>query len=635
LPVTPRRIAGTAALVVAASGLALPLATPAGAVGASQTSFVVVDTGGDGLYGLYTMPTPSGTQTAVTGFADSPVRDVYDLTASPGGGRVAFVVDTYASPTSLTPGKEQLVVLDKSGQLVRVVRSISPSTAGVFSPALSPDGNTVVWSEVSAAGILLRSADVGTGATTTISTSVVDAVFADPSTLFGYSTTTGHHVWIPAAGGAATTIAIPDEATDVSVSPASSFVAWTLDRSTSAETTVADVQLATLDMSTKTIGAPTTMATGQNNHGPAWDVASFRLEYVHDDGVGGAGDILQVDAGNPANTTAVGPTPGLDEQEVDIVGVADATPPAAPTIDSTFTLKGTSATLRWTLPADTDGDLSGVLISRQGRTFYVPAPLPSVVDTGLTVGTQYDYTIKAVDRSGNLSATGATRSLRAIAPGAYFGDPTSTYSTEYFFPVRFALGDTNGAATYVVKYLPYGGTLKTWVDGAAGATRTFGVAGNGSTVADTTALAGGNYKFAVTVTDEFGNSSAATVSSGAVVPFDQSKAYINGGTDYTSLKAYNGFFHRMNLTTDVTRVTLVGDRLQVVGWRCSTCGSFALYDGAAKVATVSTYSASTVARTVLLTKTYTGNAKHVFTIRPLGTAGHPGVVLDAFAMRRT
>ncbi|MDP9183812.1 MAG: hypothetical protein M3P04_13670, partial [Actinomycetota bacterium] len=136
------------------------------------------------------------------------------------------------------------------------------------------------------------------------------------------------------------------------------------------------------------------------------------------------------------------------------------------------------------------------------------------------------------------------------------------------------------------------------------------------------------------VIDEFGNSSAFTASDKAVVPFDQSKATFVGGGAVASSAAYLGSYKRMTTTAQYARVSLVGNRLQVVGWKCSSCGSFAIYDGATKIGTVNSYSATLTPRVTLFTKTYTTSATHTFTIRPLGTVGHPGVVLDGFAMRR-
>jgi hypothetical protein len=636
MSLTLRRVAGTAALVVAASGLTLPLAAPANAVLPDRV-WQVYDVDGDDFYGLYYSDGPTGTKTAAPGDGENGLTSVSSVAASADGSRIIYVRYTYVP--SIDDMKQEVVVRDTSTQVVRVLESKLISS-GVYPdvPALSPNGKEAVWESYDEATSLfsVRKALVtGGAASTLVGGDLTPYAFLSDDTVL-IQTPEGAAYTIPFAGGTKTAVTgLPANAIHVTVSPDGTKLAWPLVTSASAPfRSKLQVATVTLNSGVATVGSPTDLDTTLYNRQPAFSRDGGTLYYLKTNGAAGAaGDLWSVPAAG--GSAAAVATTATDETDVAVTAnpAADVTGPAAPTIDSTFTLKGTSATLRWTLPDDTDGDLSGVKISRQGRTFYVPSTQTSVVDTGLTVGTQYDYTIKAVDRSGNLSATGATRSLRAIAPGAYFGDPTSKYSAKTSFPVRFALGDS-GSATYQVKYLPYGGTLKSWVEGATGATRTFGIPGNGTTVADTTALAGGNYKFAVTVTDEFGNTSAATVSGGAVVPFDQSKAVFNLSSSVASSSAYLGSYKKISSTSAYAKVTLVGDRLQVVGFTCPSCGSFAIYDGATKIGTVSTYSSGLVARTVLFTKNYTGNATHTFTIRPLGTAGHPAVVLDGFAMRR-
>jgi hypothetical protein len=637
LSFTLRRIAGTAALVVAASGLTLPLATPAEAVVLPDRVWQVYDADNDDAYGLYYSDGPTGTKHAAPGDGETAVTNVSSLAASADGSRVIYMRYTYLP--SIDDVKQEVVVRDTSSQVVRVLESKLIST-GVYPdvPALSPNGSEAVWESYDDTTSLysVRKALVGSGGPSTlVGGDLTPYAFLSNDTVL-IQTPDGVAYTIPFAGGATSAVTgLPENAIHVTVSPDGTKLAWPLVTSQAAPfRSKLQIATVTLNSGVATVGAPTDLDTTLYNRQPAFSRDGSTLYYLKTSGVAGApGDLWSVPAAG--GSAAAVATTAIDEIDVAVSAnpAADVTPPAAPSIDSTFTLNGTSATLRWTLPTDTDGDLSGVVISRTGRTFYVPMSSTSVVDTGLTVGAQYDYTIKAVDRSGNQSATGATRSLRAIAPGAYFGDPTSKYSTKTSFPVRFATGG-NGTETYLVKYLPYGGTLKTWVEGATGATRTFGVPGNGTTVADTAALAGGNYKFAVTVTDEFGNSSAATVSPQAVVPFDQSKAIFNLSSSVASSSAFLGSYKKISSTSAYAKVTLVGDRLQVIGFKCSSCGSFAIYDGATKIGTVSTYSTTLVARTVLFTKTYTGNATHTFWIRPLGTAGHPTVALDGFAMRR-
>jgi hypothetical protein len=93
-----------------------------------------------------------------------------------------------------------------------------------------------------------------------------------------------------------------------------------------------------------------------------------------------------------------------------------------------------------------------------------------------------------------------------------------------------------------------------------------------------------------------------------------------------------GTYRRLTRTSESAKITLTGNHLWIVAWTCTTCGSFALYDGATKIATVSTYSSD--GRKSVFSKAYASTGTHTYTIRPLGTSGRPAVQLDAFAMQR-
>lgn len=147
-------------------------------------------------------------------------------------------------------------------------------------------------------------------------------------------------------------------------------------------------------------------------------------------------------------------------------------------------------------------------------------------------------------------------------------------------------------------------------------------------------MAGGTYRFQLVAMDAFGNSTPYVGSAKAVVPFDQTKATLYGGANVTSAGAYLGSVRRLSATSHYARVSLVGNKLMVIGWRCTTCGKVAIYDGSTRIATVDTYAASTQRRVVLFSRTYSASATHTFTLRPLATAGRPYVWLDGFAMQR-
>jgi hypothetical protein len=281
--------------------------------------------------------------------------------------------------------------------------------------------------------------------------------------------------------------------------------------------------------------------------------------------------------------------------------------------------------------------VSGVLLTRKyagnvQKSVFVPAPVTSYADTGLVVNATYAYELTTVDRSGNHGAT-VTRLLTALKPLPTSADPTSKTSTKASFPVSFA-ASAPSSARFVVDYLVAGTTTwKHWVTNATGRIRTFGSAAT-TGVNATTSVPGTSYVFRAQAKDAYGNATGFVSSARAVVPFDQSKATLYGGTSYASSSAYLGSFRKLGKTTQYAKVTLTGNRLQVIGFRCTTCGVFTIYDGRTLVGTIDTRASSTVARTVLYTRSYSSVGTHTFTIRPKATAGRPYVILDGFAMRR-
>lgn len=103
-----------------------------------------------------------------------------------------------------------------------------------------------------------------------------------------------------------------------------------------------------------------------------------------------------------------------------VVASTDTTPPAAPT-NIAASRGNQSATLSWTNP--TDGDFSSITIYRSttagtlGTAVHTGVTGTSKQDTGLTNGTVYYYTVRAVDRSGNESTnTAQVNATPAVLP---------------------------------------------------------------------------------------------------------------------------------------------------------------------------------------------------------------------------
>ena len=636
---TLRNLAGTAVLAVAASALTLPLAPAASAVGPVERVWTLGDSDADGSYGLWFRDVPGGTLEEQD---ESTVGSFSELGASSDGSRLAYVRDTET--------RSQVVVRDISGNVVRTVVDLPSNNSLLFEPALSPNGNTVAWTEItfSPFSIKLRKASVLSGAPSTVLTSYGLLGFLDDNTLLVQNTVDGLVKTTPVSGGALTSPSgFPQEAGQVTVSSGGTKVAWAEDTTGSGADT-AEIHVGSLanNAGTWTVTGDATLSTTLNNLQPSFSRDGATVYWVQNDGDGGLGEVLSrpFDASSAATTLAATPDDEIDAVVTELPS-ADVTPPSAATALAA-TLNGTAATLRVSLPAD--ADRSGVVVKRYlGTTatgtpkiVFVPAavtayPEPtglSYGDTGLTLGATYTYTFTTVDRSGN-GATPAERSLTALQAAPTSADPTSLTSATASFPVTFGPSGPV-SAHWFVDYLPIGTTTwKTWVTDLPGRTRTFGAPAAPNVLA-TTSTPGANYVFRAKAQDAFGNSTPVVSSARAVVPYDQTKAVLYGGTTTVNSSAYLGSYRRLWKTTDYAKVNLVGNRLQVVGLRCTTCGQFAIYDGSTLIGVVDTYAASTQLRRVLFTRTYSSVGTHYFTIRPKATSGRPNVMLDGFAMRR-
>jgi len=620
-----------AATVVGAAVLA-PLGGAAQAAGGVQTQFYTAVKAGDTQSRLYSRA--SSTPLSPAG------ASVRELRGSRDGSRFVTV------ELSLDGSGNQvysIVVYDVSGRRITTAYTASSATYDLLFPVLSPDGSKVAWNrgEHATPGAALMVKNLVTGALSTLTNTVgatLQPVFLTDSTLLvrdadlrGYT--------VPVTGGEPTYLpSLPDKAIDVTVSPNGKAVAWEDEYYGSPVT--AEIAVASLSTTGGiTIGTPVVSQVGQDNFVPSFSRDGKSVYFVHNDGAGGPGSLRRLTVtydgngvptalGSLGSLTAVGP---VAYQAIGETVLAPATQGA--------TLAGSYATVRWTKPADPR--VTKVLVERflgttRQKGVFVSLPALSYRDSGLVIGNKYEYRFTAYTSGGSRGAT-AKRFLVSAAAKPTTPDPTSNGGTRAPFSVKFGVGTS--AVRWVVDYRTNGGSWTRWVNAVSGTTRTFGSPATTGVNATTSAL-GRTYQFRSRAFDAYGNSTAAFnvantvgVGSPTVVPLDQGAATI-GGTTVASSSAWLGSYRRLTSTSQYARISLYGNRLQVIGWKCGSCGSFAIYDGSTKIATVSTWSSSVKARTVLFAKYYATNATHTFTIRPLGTAGHPAVLLDGFAMRR-
>ncbi len=617
-------VAGLAVIPLTA-GTALAVGTP------TETQFYAADVDDDGFTGLYSRTTPSGAPTTLV--AESETTDVSYVSASRDGSRFVDIESVY-SATTFDLVSQRLVVRDVSGQAVRVVETVKAASYRDSQPALSPDGKTLVWRQFDVVHHThtLRKAAVSSGGSTVIGHDYGNPVFLDDTTLLVESDA-GPWYTLPVAGGTAQAAnGISQDAWQPAVSVNGDKIAWSLYTGTGNDLTF-DIQVATLaplSGGVATVSGVTTLATGLDNERPAFSRDGSTISFIKYDDNAITSRLYTVPTAGGSATEDT--TVGHDVWEAAYGTTDDGTVPGDATA-GTATLLGTSATLHWTLPADT-GDLSGVRITRTGaQPVYVPAPLTSGTVTGLTAGSTYTFTITAVDRSGNPAATGSPLTLTAVQALPSISTPTSRSTTRAPFTVRFA-STAPADVTFTVDYrVNSGATWTPWVTGAVGATRVFGSAATAGVNA-TTSAPGATYQFRVTAHDAHGNSTPTVASASAVVPYDQTVGSYAGNVRLSTSNAWYGSYQVIKSTSSYARVVLTGNQLQVVGWKCKTCGQVAIYDNNVKIGTVDTYSATTVARTVLFTKTFSSSSRHIFALRPLATAGRPNVIIDGYAMRR-
>ncbi len=179
-------------------------------------------------------------------------------------------------------------------------------------------------------------------------------------------------------------------------------------------------------------------------------------------------------ASSPVNATPTAPV------------VSDQTPPSVPT-----NVVGTAGTnqvsLTWTASTDNVG-VTGYKVYRGGQLVGSPAG-PSFTDTGLANGTQYAYTVAAVDAKGNTSATSSPVNVTprdTLAPSIPGGITLTknnqqhsitvawTASTDNVGVVRYRVHRKTNSGAYVLVSQPTG-TSYSDLDLANGKTYTYAI----------------------------------------------------------------------------------------------------------------------------------------------------------------
>jgi chitodextrinase len=109
---------------------------------------------------------------------------------------------------------------------------------------------------------------------------------------------------------------------------------------------------------------------------------------------------------------------------VPYLSIADLTNPTAPTGLAASNIGLTSLDLSWTASTDIDDPSSDLtyVVYRNGVQIGTTAPgVTTYHDSGLTANTGYQYTVKAEDPAGNLSAASSTLVVKTSGSGGSAG----------------------------------------------------------------------------------------------------------------------------------------------------------------------------------------------------------------------
>jgi len=146
-------------------------------------------------------------------------------------------------------------------------------------------------------------------------------------------------------------------------------------------------------------------------------------------------------------------------------------------------------------------------------------------------------------------------------------------------------------------------------------------------------VAGNSYRFRIVGTDgALGNSTVDTAGGTAVVPYDQTRAAFSSGVVTSSPDRWYGSARVLQAAASYAKLTVVGNRFQLIGERCTTCGVFDVFDNNHLVGSVDSRG-TRAPRAVLFTRTLTAGS-HVMVVKNRGTAGRSNVIVDGFAVRR-
>ena len=601
-------------LIAVATPLTIPASTALAA--ASDTALIyTVDTNGDQENGL-ARSFADGTNRVV--ISESANAHYDEVETAPVGEAIAYtkyvgnVIGLFLDNRELTAPRE-----------LYAARLVSGTFRVPYHPSFSPDGRTVLFTifeydaknQISATHLETVPTRGGASTVLTGSNGLFDASFhpTDATQITASRWAGDGALLLGHLNGAALTVApVPGTAMTDSphFSPDGVHLVFThADK---------DVTITTLD------GTVSSTVAGLSVAYPVWlDAASVLFTMLPPGGT--ASDIFRLDLG-ATTATQVTTTP---DNEAALATPRAANPaPTAPTA-VTAVVNGAQVTITWTPPID--GDVTDYVVRRAPGT-AAPATTTDgtavsnagrggVSDT-VTPGNTYSYSVFAVDAAQQISPA-ASLTLQALSPTTITA-PRLAW-THYVTPhVPVSWGADAPAGTHF--NLSYGvGTRPTvWHPWIPSTTSRSGYFGSRLTP-------GAFYTLRVIVVDDYGNHSTAAGARVAVPRDDTAARFDRRWSRVHGAPYWLGGITATRIAGASVTLRFSGTKVQVLGTRCPTCGSFrAFVDGHSH----GTYSSRGryAERQVLYTYTSTGGRAQILKLMNLASPRHPQLRLDAFAV---
>jgi len=192
--------------------------------------------------------------------------------------------------------------------------------------------------------------------------------------------------------------------------------------------------------------------------------------------------------------------------------------------------------------------------------------------------------------------------------------------------VKWSAQDASGVAQYELWVKTGTGS---WVDNSSH------LASPSSTSVTFLLTRGTQYRFAVTAKDTAGNWSdygySRTIKP-SVFDDNQYLTYSTGWGRYTWASAYGGSEVTTHTAGAWAKFTFTGTSVALVAPRATNRGKAIVYVDGVGVATLDNYSSSTIARSVVFSRTFSSSGTHTVVIKSLATAGRPYTDVDAFVI---